>query len=198
MDIPTLQERLVSRFKWGLVTEVETPCYETRMAILKRKARERGRELPEEVARFLAERIDTNIRELEGAVTRVLGFSGLSNQEINLGLVRQCLRELFATRGGQPSIEDIMRVVTDRFGLKPADLQSRKRTNAIAHPRQIAMYLARRITRMSLEEIGGYFGGRDHSTVLYAVQKITRLAKEDSSCRGILAELSLELQGHED
>jgi len=195
VDIPTLQERLVSRFKWGLVTELEPPCYETRMAILKRKSRARGRELPDDVARFLAERIDTNIRELEGAVTKVLGFAGLSGQDITLQLVRQCLAELFSVRTSQPSIEDIMGVVTERFGVKLADLQSRKRTSLIVYPRQIGMYLARRITRMSLEEIGGYFGGRDHSTVLYAVQKITRMAAEDPTCQSLLAELSLELQG---
>ena len=195
VEIPTLQERLVSRFKWGLVTEIEPPCYETRMAILKRKSRVRGRELPEEVARFLAERIDTNIRELEGAVTKVLGYAGISGQDISLQLVRQCLRELFSTRSNQPSIEDILNVITERFGIKLADLQSRKRTNAIAYPRQIGMYLARRITQMSLEEIGGYFGGRDHSTVLHGVRKITRMAKEDPGCAALLSELSLELGG---
>ena len=195
VEIPTLQERLVSRFKWGLVTEIEAPCYETRMAILKRKSKDRGRELPDDVAGFLAERIDNNIRELEGAVTKVLGYAGLSGQEVSLQLVRQCLRELFSTRTNQPSIEDIMGVVTERFGVKLAELQSRKRTNAIAYPRQIGMYLARRITHMSLGEIGGYFGGRDHSTVLHAVRKITRLSKDDPNCRGLLAELGLELQG---
>ena len=195
VEIPTLQDRLVSRFKWGLVTEIETPCYETRMAILKRKSRGRGRELPDEVASFLAERIDTNIRELEGAVTKVLGFASLSGQEVTLPLVRQCLQELFSTRSKQPTIEDIQGVVTERFGVKLADLQSRKRTNAIAYPRQIGMYLARRITPMSLEEIGGYFGGRDHSTVLHAVRKITRMSKEDPGCSALLSELSLELRG---
>jgi len=194
VEIPTLQERLVSRFKWGLVTEVETPCYETRVAILKRKSRTRGRELPEDVVRLLAERIDTNIRELEGAVTKVLGFASLSGQDITLQLVRQCLRELFSRRIGQASIEDIMGVVTDHFGVKLADLQSRKRTNAIAYPRQIGMFLARRITRMSLAEIGGYFGGRDHSTVLHGVRKITKLAKEDPTCSALLSDLTLELQ----
>ena len=195
VDIPTLQERLVSRFKWGLVTEVEQPCYETRMAILKRKSRMRGRELPDEVASLLAERIDTNIRDLEGAVTKVLGYASLSGQEITTDLVRTCLSELFKTRSSQASIEDILGAVTERCGVKLADLQSRKRTNAIAYPRQIGMYLARRITQMSLEEIGGYFGGRDHSTVLHAVRKITRLAQEDPTCSALLTDLSHELQG---
>jgi len=194
-DIPTLQDRLVSRFKWGLVTEMEAPCFETRMAILRRKSRERGRELPEDVAKILAERIDSNVRELEGAVTKVLSFSALSGQPVTPGLVRQCLQELFAVRRGQPSIEDVLRIVTDHFDVKLSELQSRKRTQAIAFPRQIAMYLARRITSLSLEEIGGYFGGRDHSTVLYGVQKITNLAKQDTGVQRVLAELVFELQG---
>jgi len=193
-DIPTLQGRLVSRFKWGLVTEIEQPCYETRMAILKRKSRDRGQELPDDVARLLAERIVSNIRELEGAVTKVIGFAGLSGQPITIDLARQCMREVFTARRGAPSMEDIMRVVTEHFGVKLSDLQSRKRTNAIAYPRQVAMYLARKITHLSLEEVGGFFGGRDHSTVLYAVQKITKLVADDSQTRETLAELTLQLQ----
>ncbi len=194
VEIPKLQERLISRFNWGLVTQVETPCYETRVAILKRKSRDKGRELSDDVANFLAERIQTNVRELEGAVNKLLGFSGLSGQDISLQLVRQCLAELFSQQRGLPTIEEIMGVVTAHFGVRAADLQSRKRTNAIAFPRQVGMYLARRITRMSLEEIGGFFGGRDHSTVIYAVEKITKLAEQDQSCRKLLTELTLELQ----
>ena len=112
-------------------------------------------------------------------------------------MVRQCLRELFTVRKGQASIEDIMKATADRFGVKQAELQSRRRTQAIAYPRQIGMYLARRITRMSLEEIGGHFGGRDHSTVLYAVQKITGLMKKDERTQALVTELSLELQTQE-
>jgi chromosomal replication initiator protein len=192
-DIPTLQERLVSRFKWGLVTEIEPPCYETRMAILKRKSRERGRELPDDVARLLAERIDSNIRELEGAVTKLLTYASLSDRPVSSDLAREALRDLFAARKGQPSMEDILDIVTARFGVKLSELQSKKRTNTIAYPRQVAMYLARQITRHSLEEIGGFFGGRDHSTVIYAVEKIAQLAVEDAECRqmldGLLAKL---------
>jgi chromosomal replication initiator protein len=193
-DIPTLQERLVSRFKWGLVTEIESPCYETRMAILKRKSRERGREIPDEVARLLAERIDSNIRELEGAVTKLLSYASLSDRPVSAELAREALRELFAARMGQPSMEDILNVVTDRFGVKLSELQSKRRTNTIAYPRQIAMYLARKITRHSLEEIGGFFGGRDHSTVIYAVDKITQMAAVDAACRQILDALLEKLK----
>jgi chromosomal replication initiator protein len=185
-DIPTLQERLVSRFRWGLVTEIEPPCYETRMAILKRKSREKGREIPDDVARLLSERIDSNIRELEGAVTKLIGYSNVSGAAISTDLAREVLRDLFAKRKGQPSMEDIVEVVTEHFGVKLSELQSRKRTNAIAHPRQIAMYIARQITRHSLEEIGGYFGGRDHSTVLYAVEKVAESGRQDAAVQEML------------
>jgi chromosomal replication initiator protein len=188
-DIPTLQERLVSRFKWGLVTEIEPPCYETRMAILKRKSRDRGREIPDDVACLLAERVDSNIRELEGAVTKLLSYAGLSGRPVTPELAREALRELFAVRKGQPSMEDILNLVTARFEVKLSDLQSKRRTNTIAYPRQIAMWLARQITRHSLEEIGGFFGGRDHSTVIYAVAKVQRQGDSDPETRSLLDEL---------
>ena len=193
-DIPTLQERLVSRFKWGLVTELERPCYETRMAILKRKSRERGREVPDDVASLLAERIDTNIRELEGAVTKLIGYARLSGQAVSVELAREALPELFTQRRGQPSMEEIIDLVTGHYGVKLSDLQSKKRTNAVAYPRQVAMYLARKITRHSLEEIGGFFGGRDHSTVLYGVDKIERLMREDETCRDVVHAFLDDLQ----
>ncbi|MFN0006807.1 MAG: chromosomal replication initiator protein DnaA [Planctomycetota bacterium] len=193
-DIPTLQERLVSRFKWGLVTEIEPPCYETRMAILKRKSRDRGREIPDDVARLLAERVDSNIRELEGAVTKLLSYAGLSGRPVSAELAREALRELFAARKGQPAMEDILRVVTEHFGVKLSELQSKRRTNTIAFPRQVAMHLARQITRHSLEEIGGFFGGRDHSTVIYGVEKIHRRAQSDPEVSALLDELLAKLK----
>jgi chromosomal replication initiator protein len=193
-EIPTLQDRLVSRFKWGLVTEIESPCYETRMAILRRKSKERGRELPDAVAHLLAEHIDSNIRELEGAVTRLLGFANLAGQEVTVDLARKLLRDVFVVQRGQPTMDDVMRVVTAQFGVKATDLQSRRRTNAIAHPRQVGMYLARRITRHSLEEIGGFFGGRDHTTVLHAIRKVEGEIKRDERFRGLLAGLLDQLQ----
>ena len=194
-DIPSLQGRLVSRFKWGLVTEMEPPCYETRMAILKRKSRERGSELPEDVARLLAERLDTNIRELEGAVTKVLGFAGLAKLPVTVELARECLRDVFSQRVGAPTMEDVLRVVTEHFGVRLSDLQSRKRTAQIAHARQVGMYLARQVTRLSLEEIGGFYGGRDHSTVLYAIHKVSAAAKSEASSQEVLSELLSRLRG---
>lgn len=192
-DIPSLQDRLVSRFRSGLVTEMESPAYETRMAILKRKTADRGQELPDDVARLLAERIDSNIRELEGAVNSLLGFASVTGQPISESVARQCLRELFESNAGEPGIEDIFRAVTQHYSVKLQDLQSRKRTAGIAFARQVGMYLARRLTRHSLEEIGGYFGGRDHSTVLYGVGKITELAKTDPSMVEVLRRLESQL-----
>lgn len=192
-DIPSLQGRLVSRFKWGLVTEMESPCFETRMAILIRKCKDRGYELPEETAKLLAERIDTNIRELEGAVVKLIGYARLSSQGLSPEVARECLRELFEQRNFQPTIEDVLRVITAHFSVKLADLQSRRRTAGIAYARQVGMYLARRVTSLSLEEIGGYYGGRDHSTVLYAIQKIARLSKADAACLEMVRELESRL-----
>jgi chromosomal replication initiator protein len=188
-DIPTLQERLVSRFKWGLVTALEAPCYETRVAILKRKARERGRDLPADVAGLLAERIDNNIRELEGAVTKLFGYADLSGEAVSVDLAHIALRDTFTVRRGGPTLDDIVSVVTDEFPVKLSDLQSRRRTATIAFPRQVAMFLARRITRHSLEEVGGFFGGRDHSTVLYAVTKISGLLEREPETADLLSRL---------
>jgi len=193
-EIPTLQERLVSRFKWGLVTEIETPCYETRMAILKRKSKERGHELPDQVAQLLAEHIDSNIRELEGAVNRLISYAGLNRQEITTDLVRRLLRDIFTQPKGQPTMDDVLRVVTAHFQVKVTELQSRRRTKAIAFPRQVAMFLARSITRHSLEEVGGFFGGRDHTTVLYAVEQIDKQMRADERFRGTVLGLLAQLQ----
>jgi chromosomal replication initiator protein len=193
-EIPTLQERLVSRFKWGLVTEIEKPCYETRMAILKRKSRERGRELSDPVAQLVAEHIDSNIRELEGAVTRLLGYASLNGQDVTTDLARRLLRDIFVAPKGQPSMEDILRIVTAHYQIKTTELQSRRRTKAIAFPRQIGMYLARTNTRHSLEEIGGFFGGRDHTTVLYAVEQITKQLKADDRFRATIQGFVQQLQ----
>ena len=178
-DIPTLQDRLVSRFKWGMVSEIEAPCYETRMAIVKRKAAERGALLPDEVVRFIAENIEENVRELEGAVTRLSGYTALSAEPITLEMAQQCLAGLIEVRRGAPTVDDIIRLVTEHYQVKLSDLQSKRRTKTIAFPRQVAMYLARKLTRHSLEEIGGFFGGRDHTTVMYAVEKIRARIDED-------------------
>ncbi len=190
-EIPTLQERLISRFKWGLVAEIASPGYETRLAILRLRARERGVELPEEVLTYLAEHIDRNIRELEGAVTKVVGYAQLIHREIDLDLARQALGQ----SGPDPSravtgIDRILEIVCQHFDVRMTDLQGRKRTQSVTLPRQVAMYLARTLTPLSLEEIGGHFGGRDHSTVLYAVTKIRDRHKGEPQFAQLLEELA--------
>ena len=179
-SIPDLEDRLVSRFKWGLVTEVEPPDYETRVAILKSKAQMRGLELPDDVANFVASRIDNNIRELEGAITQLQIYAKVEQSKINLELAKQALGEQVQTPTGGPTIQTIIEAVTDFYSVRLTDLQSRKRQRSIALPRQICMYLARRHTRHSLEEIGGYFGGRDHTTVMHAVKAIETKCEDDN------------------
>ncbi len=179
-EIPTLKERLISRFKWGLVAELAPPGFETRLAILRRKARMMDLTIPEEVLSFLAENIDTNIRELEGAVTKVVGYAQLIHQVVDIDLARQVLGLRNPGRSGAVTgIDRILDVVCKHFGVRVTDLQGRKRTHSIAFPRQVAMFLARKLTPLSLEEIGGHFGGRDHSTVLYAIDKIRKKVEAD-------------------
>jgi chromosomal replication initiator protein len=194
-EIPTLKDRLVSRFKWGLEAELAAPGFETRLAILRRKARDRGGEVPENVLQLIAEHVDRNIRELEGAITKVIGYSQLIHRPVDLELAHQAL-------GLQPGgslrpvtgIERILDVVCRHYGVKVADLQGRRRTQSIALPRQVAMHLARSLTSLSLEEIGGHFGGRDHSTVLYAIEKIRTRIEEDRPFGQLMADLEARAQ----
>ena len=170
-EIAGLQERLISRFKSGLVGRIDPPSYETRVAILHSKAEIRNVNIPTEVIHHLATIITSNIRELDGAITKVVGYASLLNEPITVQMARIALQEPRRAHT-QVTIEDIVRTVTAEFGVRVADLQSKKRTRSVVLPRQICMYLARDLTRLSLEEIGRYFGGRDHSTVIYAEEKI--------------------------
>jgi chromosomal replication initiator protein len=171
-EIPDLEDRLVSRFKWGLVAKFDTPCYETRVAILKTKARLRGLAMPDDVACYLAQRIDTNIRELEGAVVKLQIHSAVEKLPITMDLAKSALGEAAPVVVGEPTIQNIIGAVTDFYTIRLADLQSKHRQRSIALPRQVCMYLARRCTRHSLEEIGGFFGGRDHTTVMHAIKSV--------------------------
>ncbi len=188
-EIPELEERLVSRFKWGLVAEVEPPHYETKVAIIRRKAQARCKELPDDLATSL----DSNIRELEGAVLKIIVLASLNNRPIDVALCKNALKELTG-RSGHINITDIMTTVANHYHIKVADLQGKKRSKSITLPRQICMYLARQLTPMSLEEIGGHFGGRDHTTVLYAEDKIKKLRESDPELRQQLERLTRELQ----
>ncbi|MCB9846123.1 MAG: chromosomal replication initiator protein DnaA [Phycisphaeraceae bacterium] len=170
--IPDLEDRLVSRFKWGLVTELEPPDFETRVAIIKSKARLRGLEFPDDAAHYIATVKDTNIRELEGAITTLQMYSNVERTRIDVDLARRALGQNHAGASAGPSIQIIIDTVTDFYNVRVTDLQSKRRQRSIALPRQVCMYLARKHTRHSLEEIGGYFGGRDHTTVMHAVKTI--------------------------
>ncbi|MFC1706469.1 chromosomal replication initiator protein DnaA [Planctomycetota bacterium] len=192
-EIPDLEARLVSRFKWGLVAEVEPPQYETKAAIIRRKAKIRGKKLADEVVDYLATTLDSNIRELEGAVLKIIVMAGLQNQDIDVQLCKVGLKEL-TPRPGQVSITEIMSHVANHFHLKISDLQGKKRSKSIVLPRQICMYLGRSLTPCSLEELGGHFGGRDHTTVLYSEGRIRELMKRDPEMRTLLERFARELK----
>ena len=189
-EIPDLQERLVSRFKWGLVAEIEAPCFETRVAILNKKAERLGLELPEALGRFLAEHVDRNVRELEGILTRLHALARLEGQPLSMELAQRALGDSFkAGRQRVVRMDDILDVVVAHFGVKLNELQSKRRSQSIVLPRQIAMLLARRLTKLSLEEIGGHLGGRDHSTVVYGVEQMEKRRRVDGDFASLISEL---------
>jgi len=193
-DITKLEERLISRFNWGLVARIDRPGYETRAAIVRRKARLRNLELPEDVVCFIAGRIDSNTRELEGAIAKVAMLAHVTDRELTIEVAQEALGDAPTPSQREITIEDILNAVTSRFNVRLADLQSRKRSRSITFPRQICMYLARNLTRHSLEEIGGYFGGRDHTTVLHANRAIEELSGRDVQLQAKLELLSQEIR----
>ncbi|WP_059050451.1 chromosomal replication initiator protein DnaA [Paenibacillus senegalimassiliensis] len=179
-EIPTLEERLRSRFEWGLITDIQPPDLETRIAILRKKAKAENLDIPNEAMMYIANQIDTNIRELEGALIRVVAYSSLINQDVTSHLAAEALKDIIpSSRPKMITIQDIQQRVGDYYNLKLDDFKARKRTKAIAFPRQIAMYLARELTDFSLPKIGDAFGGRDHTTVIHAHEKITQQLKID-------------------
>jgi chromosomal replication initiator protein len=167
-----IHERLVSRFDAGLTVAIESPELEMRVAILISKARHENADMPEEVAFFVAKNVRSNVRELEGALRKILAYSRFNQKEITIQLARDALRDLLSIQNRQISVENIQKTVADYYKIKVADMYSKKRPASIARPRQIAMYLAKELTQKSLPEIGELFGGRDHTTVLHAVRKI--------------------------
>lgn len=192
-EIPELEERLISRFNWGLVARVEKPCYETRVAILNKKAKMRGLALPEDVVCYVAGRVENNTRELEGAVTKIQGVAMLQGGVIDLELAKAALGDIVAPERRPITIQNILDVVMKYYNIRLADLQSKRRHKSIAFPRQMCMFLARRHTRYSLEEIGGYFGGRDHTTVLHAIRTIDNGTKENPQTAEQVAHLENQL-----
>ena len=174
-EIAGIEERLISRFGWGLTVALEPPELEMRVAILLAKAASSGVRLDEQVAFFIAKHIRSNVRELEGALKRILAYASFHGQEISLALAKEALRDLLAVQNRQISIENIQKTVADYYKIRVSDMHSKKRSRAVARPRQVAMALAKELTQLSLPEIGSNFGGRDHTTVLHACRQITKL-----------------------
>jgi len=194
-DIPTLEERLRSRFEWGLITDIQKPDLETRIAILRKKASIERINVPNEVIVFIANQIQSNIRELEGALTRIKAYASMQNIPITVEMAKEALRDILALSQPRPlSIDDIQEGVARFFSLRTKDMLSKKRTQNIAFPRQIAMYLSRELTDASLPQIGQAFGGRDHTTVIHACSKIVSQLEKDSTLRSTLNKLQENLK----
>lgn len=193
-EVAGLEDRLRSRFTWGLIAEVGTPDLETRVAIVKRKAELDRIDLPDEVALFIGTAIKTNVRDLEGALARVSARASFESRQLTLELAQDALKNIVASSPVGLTIEAVQREVATYFSVKLADLKGPKRHRAVAHPRAIAMYLARKLTAMSYPEIGSRFGGKDHSTVISAVRKIERMVKDDAAQRSIVTTLESHLR----
>jgi chromosomal replication initiator protein len=191
--IPSLEERLISRFNWGLVARIDPPSYETRVAIVQKKAHLRGLSISDEIAEYIARKIHANIRELEGALTTLYAVATTVSKEITLELAQGALEGQIKLAAKHISITDIIEVVTRHFDVRLADLQSKRRSQSITEPRQICMYLARNLTKHSLEEIGGHLGGRDHTTVMHACSKIDRAQRSDPKMHALLSELTRQV-----
>ncbi|MFY7865557.1 chromosomal replication initiator protein DnaA, partial [Roseateles sp.] len=190
-----IDERLTSRFDAGLTVAIEPPELEMRVAILIKKAEAEQTPMPEDVAFFIAKNVRANVRELEGALRKVLAYSRFSHKEINIQLAREALKDLLSIQNRQISVENIQKTVADFYKIKVADMYSKKRPASIARPRQIAMYIAKELTQKSLPEIGELFGGRDHTTVLHAVRKIGGERQKNTELNQQLHVLEQTLKG---
>jgi chromosomal replication initiator protein len=196
-EIPTLEERLRSRFEWGLITDIQPPDLETRIAILRKKARAENLDIPNEAMIYIANQIDTNIRELEGALIRVVAYSSLINADISSHLAAEALKDIIpSSRPRMITMHDIQTKVGEFYGLRLEEFKARKRTKAVAYPRQIAMYLSRELTDFSLPKIGEAFGGRDHTTVIHAHEKISQQLKIDQDLYKIIQNLTEKIKNH--
>ena len=195
-DIETLEDRLRSRFEWGLITDIQPPDLETRIAILRKKVKTDGIYVPDpEVLTFIAGLVSTNIRELEGALTRVVAFSSLTGRPMTVELSEDVLKDVFPQgEASEVSIEKIQQIISERFGLSMEELCGDRRSQSIVYPRQVAMYLSRELTDSSLPKIGKQFGGRDHTTVIHATSKIQRLIREDRAVYNLVQELTARIK----
>ena len=194
IKIPSLEERLISRFNWGLVARIDPPSHDTRVAIVQKKSHLRGLDISDEIAEYIASQVQANIRELEGALTKIYAIAMTTNEPINLELAKNALKGQLKSATRHINISDIIDVVTKHFDVRLADLQSKKRSQSITEPRQICMYLARNLTKHSLEEIGGHLGGRDHTTVMHACNKISQMKENDMHMSELLKGLTRNIQ----
>lgn len=193
-DIANLEERLTSRFAWGLITDIQPPDYETRVAILRKKSEREPVQIPEEVITFIAEKIKTNIRELEGALIRVVAYSLLEEKPITLDIAKVVLKDLMQESMKTITVEMVQKHVSDFFNIPSSDLKAKRRNKNVVLPRQVAMYLTRHLTNSSLPEIGSAFGGKDHTTVLHSCKKIENNMLQDQGLKNIVEKLKLELK----
>jgi len=194
-EIPTLEDRLRSRFEWGLIADIQPPDLETRIAILRKKAENEGISVPDEVAEFIAQRITTNIRELEGALVRVVAYASLTRSPISVELASDVLRDLLPpTRARVVTIQAIQAALAEFFGIRVEEMRAKRRTKGVAFPRQVAMYVAREITDASLPRIGEEFGGRDHTTVMHACHRVRESLRRDAHLAASLKRLMEDLQ----
>jgi len=192
-EIPGIEDRLRNRFEWGLIADIQPPDMETRVAILQKKAENEGVQLPHDVAFFLASNIDSNVRELEGSLTRLGAFSSLTKATITVELAKDVLKNTLKNAQQEITVENIQKTICDYFNLKIGDLKAKRRTQNIALPRQVAMYLCRKYTETSFPAIGDKFGGRDHSTVIHASKTIERKIKEDPHMQTTIEKLERNL-----
>lgn len=194
-EIPTLEDRLRSRFEWGLIADIQPPDFETRIAILKKKADVENLNISNDVMVYIATQIKSNIRELEGALIRIVAYSSLTNREINVDLAAEALKDIISSKNSrQITIELIQDIVSSYYNLKIEDFKSSRRTRNVAFPRQIAMYLCRKLTDTSLPKIGEEFGGRDHTTVIHAYEKISQCLKKDETLQSTVSDLTKKIK----
>lgn len=193
-DFQTLEDRLVSRFEWGLTVDIQSPDYETRMAILRKKEEIEGYNIDNEVIKYIANNIKSNIRELEGALTKVIALSRLDNKEINMSLAEEALKDFISPNQASEITQDvILNVVADHYKCTPADIISTKRNKEIVVPRQVVMYLCRTMTETSLQAIGDFLGGKDHSTIMSGIKKISTLVETDEGMKNTIEVLRKKL-----
>ena len=194
-EIKTLEDRLRSRFEWGLIADVQPPDYETRIAILKKKAERDNLTVPDDVMAYIAKNIASNIRELEGALTRIVAFATLTNQDISIALAENSLKDIFSENSVTPlTPELIQQVVAEHYNIRVEDIQGSKKPKNIAFPRQVSMYLCRKLLDISLPKIGESFGGRDHTTVIYAISKIEKQLENDEGLQKTVQKLEKEIK----